>query len=260
MVPAALKSKGSIVVATDPTYAPNEYIPDGKTAPAGMDIDLANALGQVMGLKVQIQPATFDGILAGIQAGKYDIAMSSFTDNKDREKVVNFVNYFTAGTSTMVLKGNPNNINSDLDLCGKPVGAEAGTTQLDMLTKADVDDSVVKACKDAGKPAPDAKSYPKQTDVNAALDAGRIDAYLADSPVVAYAVRMTGDKFQKVGKDTGTAPYGIAIGKSPAELTTAVQKALQKLMDDGSYAKILANWGVSDGAIKSATVNAAGQS
>lgn len=259
LVPSAVKATGKLRVATDPTYAPNEFIPDGGSTPIGMDVDLATALAQVMGLQVDVQPATFDGILAGIKAGKYDISMSSFTDTKDREQVVNFVNYFTAGTSTMVLKGNPKNINSDADLCGKVVGAENGTTQLDMLTKEDADDSVVKVCKDAGKPAPDAKGYPKQTDVNAALDAGRIDAYLADSPVVAYAVRMTGDKFEKVGQDTGAAPYGIAVPKDPAAMTTTVQKALQKLMDDGSYKKILDNWGVADGALPKATVNAATQ-
>ena len=257
MLPQKFKDSGTIIVATDPTYPPNEFLPDGSNSPIGMDIDLANALGQVLGLTVQVQPASFDGIIAGLNAGRYDIGMSSFTDTKERESSVNFVTYFSAGTSIMVLAGNPKNIQSTTDLCGLSVGAENGTTQLDQLNDATVEGSVVKACADAGKPAPVAQGFPKQTDVNAALVAGRIDAYLADSPVVDYAVKVTGDKFQKVGGNESTAPYGIAIPKDPAELTPAIQAAMQHLMDSGDYQKILANWGLTGGAITTAQINGA---
>ena len=118
---------------------------------------------------------------------------------------------------------------------------------------------MVKACADAGKPAPIAQGYPKQTDVNSALVAGRIDAYLADSPVVAYAVKQTGDKFEKVGQDQDAAPYGIALPKDPAALTTTMQQAMQKLIDSGAYKQILDNWGVSSGAITTSAVNGATQ-
>jgi len=258
-LPAKIKAAGTITIATDASYAPNEFLLDGSQTPVGMDVDLGTAISQVLGVKPVFMIAGFDGIIAGINAGRYDLSLSSFTDNVDREKVVNFVNYFNAGTSTMVLAGNPQKINSSADLCGKKVGAENGTTQLKMIQTVDADDSVVKLCKAAGKPAPIAQGYPTQTDVNGALLAGRIDVYLADSPVVAYAVKQTGGKFQTVGADVGIAPYGIAIPKASTELTTAVQKALQKLIDDGSYGKILANWGVSSGAVKTATINAAGK-
>lgn len=256
-LPAKFQESGTLIVATDPSYPPNEFLPDGATVPVGMDMDMAAALGQILGLKIDIQSASFDGIIAGINAGRYDIAMSSFTDTKEREAEVNFVTYFQAGTSTMVLAGNPQNIAAITDLCGKPVGAQNGTTQLDQLNDATVDGSVVKACADAGQPAPIAQGYPKQTDVNAALLAGRIDAYLADSPVVDYAVKVTGDRFQKVGDDEGTAPYGIAVPKEPAELTPALQAAVQKLIDSGAYAQILDNWGVSNGAIPTSVINGA---
>ena len=257
MLPDKFKQSGTIIVATDPSYPPNEFLPEGSNAPVGMDIDLANALGQVLGLTVTVEPASFDGIIAGLNAGRYDIGMSSFTDTKDREASVNFVTYFSAGTSTMVLAGNPKNIQSITDLCGLSVGAENGTTQLDQLNDPTVEGSVVKACQDAGKEPPVAQGFPKQTDVNAALLAGRIDAYLADSPVVDYAVKVTGDKFEKVGSDQSTAPYGIAIPKDPAELTPALQAAMQHLMDSGDYQKILANWGLTGGAITTAQVNGA---
>jgi len=257
LVPDSIASKGTLTIATDASYAPNEFLKNGEGDPIGMDIDLGNAIAQVLGLKTEWKNTTFNGIIAGIGAGRYDLSLSSFTDTKEREQQVNFVTYLTAGVSIVVAKGNPENITAAIDLCGKKVGAESGTTEEDMLTKADVDDSVVKVCKDAGKDAPQYSGYPNQSDVNSALAAGRLDAYMADTPVAEYAVATTGDKFEKVGKDVGVAPYGIAVPKDPAGLTTAIQKALQKLMDDGSYGKILDNWGLGDSAIKTAEVNKA---
>ena len=256
-LPDKYKQSGAIIVATDATYPPNEFLADGSNDPIGMDIDLANALGQLLGVKVTVEPASFDGIIAGINAGRYDMSLSSFTDTKAREESVNFVTYFQAGTSTMVLAGNPQNITTVTDLCGRPVGAENGTTQLAQLSDATVDGSVVKACADAGKPAPISQGFPKQTDVNSALLAGRIDAYMADTPVVDYAVKVTGDKFEKVGQDQGAAPYGIALPKDPAALTTTMQQAVQKLIDSGAYQQILDNWGVGAGAITTSAVNGA---
>jgi polar amino acid transport system substrate-binding protein len=257
LVPESIRSAGKLVIATDASYAPNEFLKEGKGEPIGMDVDLGNAIAQLLGLQTEWKNTTFNGIIAGINAGRYNLSLSSFTDTKEREKQVNFVTYLEAGVSIVVAKGNPEKINSAEDLCGKNVGAESGTTEEDMLTKADVDDSVVKICQDAGKPAPNYSGYPNQSDVNVALASDRLDAYMADTPVAEYAVKTTGDKFEKVGKDVGVAPYGIAIPKDPAGLTPAIQKALQKLMDDGSYGKILDNWGLSDAGIKTAEINKA---
>jgi polar amino acid transport system substrate-binding protein len=256
-VPGSYRAKGTLTVATDASYAPNEFTAQGSGDIIGMDVDLGNAIGQTLGMKVKFVNASFDGILAGIQAGRYDLGMSSFTDTKEREQTVDFVNYFSAGTSTMVTSCNPKHINKVADLCGKAVGAEQGTTQLDQLTKADVDGSVVKQCQDAGKPAPNAKGFPKQTDVNTALQAGRIDAYLADSPVVDYALAQTGGVFKKVGGDLDTAPYGIAVPKNAGTLKAAVQTALEKLMAEGTYKQILTHWGVDSGAVTTVGINGA---
>jgi polar amino acid transport system substrate-binding protein len=256
-VPDSVKADGKITIATDASYAPNEYTLEGSDEPVGMDIDLGRALGKVLGLEVEYVNSSFDGILAGLQAGRYELGMSSFTDTKEREQTVDFVTYFEAGTSTMVRKCNPKKIETAEDLCGKPVGAQNGTTQLDQLTLADAEGSIVKTCEDAGKEAPNAQGFPLQTDVNAALQAGRIDAYLADSPVVDYAVQKTGDAFEKTGEDTDTAPYGIAIPKTAGTMKEALQAAVQKLIDDGEYQKLLDNWGVGGGAITESKVNGA---
>src|ERR1700710_349670 len=106
-LPPALASKSEIVIAADASYPPNEFFADDNKTIIGLDVDLANALGQALGKPVKVVNAPFDSILPGLSAGKYDIGMSSFTDNKEREKSFDFVDYFTAGTSLMVKKGNP---------------------------------------------------------------------------------------------------------------------------------------------------------
>jgi polar amino acid transport system substrate-binding protein len=253
-VPSSYKSKGTLTIAADASYPPNEFTA-GNGSIIGMDVDLGSAIAQTIGLKANFVNASFDGILAGIQAGRYDLGMSSFSVTAPREQQVDFVTYFTAGTSTMVTKCNPAHINTLTDLCGKSVGAENGTTQLDQLSSASTGGSIVKLCQQAGKAAPKALGFPKQSDVNSALQAGRIDAYLADSPVVDYELKQTGDAFTKVGGDVSTAPYGIAIPKTGGALKNAIQAAVQHLMDDGSYAQILSHWGVSSGAVKTADLD-----
>jgi polar amino acid transport system substrate-binding protein len=255
LVPANIKSKGTLTVAADASYPPNEFLDSGG-AIVGMDVDLGNALGQVLGLKTHFVNASFDGILAGLAAHKYDLGMSSFTDTKERQQTVNFVTYFTAGTSIMAKKCNPLNITSETGLCGKKVGAENGTVQLESLQKNE-SGSVVAQCKAAGKPAPVASGYPNQSNVNTALQAGRIQSYLADTPVVDYAVKANPDLFQKVGKTTDVAPYGIAIPKDTGTMDKAVLAALKKLMSGGQYLTILKAWGVQSGAISNPTINGA---
>src|ERR1700741_4859633 len=117
MVPAKVKADGKITVATDASYPPNEFTLEGSSEILGMDVDLGKAIGKVLGVEVQFVNASFDGILAGLQAGRYELGMSSFTDTKEREQTVDFVTYFEAGTSTMVRKCNPEGINATEDLC-----------------------------------------------------------------------------------------------------------------------------------------------
>lgn len=261
LVPAAIRSKGTITIASDTTYAPNEFSTDGGKTYQGMDIDLGNAIGKVLNMPVKFVNTPFDGILAGLAAGKYQLGMSSFTDNATREKTVDFVTYFKAGTSIAVKKGNPFGVKSQDDLCGRKVAAEKGTVQLDSLTKDKLDDGSATlrgTCKQNGKPVPTAVPLPDQNAVNSALIAGRADAFTADSPVVAYQVKITNGAVEQGGTATDVAPYGIAIPKTAGTFKDAVQKAVQKLMDDGTYTQIMQTWGLTDGAITQAKINGAG--
>lgn len=197
-------------------------------------------------MKASFQNVTFDNILGGIQGGKYDMGMSSMTDNKDREgKGFDFVDYFNAGTKVMVASGNPEGITStgstDLSLCGKKVGVETTTIQ-------ETDDIPArnKACEAAGKPDIVKVAQEKQSDVNTSLQSGRVDAVLADSPVVDYAAKTNG--FVAVGDSYESAPYGIAIWKQSDDgLAQAVLQVLKDMAADGSYAQLAGKYGIQSG-------------
>ncbi len=249
-VPAAVKSKGTIVVAADATYPPNESIAsDGHTV-VGMDADLAKALAGALGLKAKVVNATFDSIIPGLASGKYGLGMSSFTDTKEREKTVDFVTYFTAGTSFYVKAQGGPAINGLADLCGKKVAVEKGTTQA-----ADVA-AQSKKCTAAGKPAVTLLVFPDQNGANLAINSNRAQIGMADSPVAAYQVQRSNGQFKVVGKPYGTAPYGIAIPKGNG-MAKPVLAGLEALMADGRYQAILKKWGVQQGAISTPKINGA---
>ena len=249
-VPAAVKSKGTIVVAADATYPPNESIAsDGHTV-VGMDADLAKALAGALGLKARVVNATFDSIIPGLASGKYDLGMSSFTDTKEREKTVDFVTYFSAGTSFYVKAQGGPAISGLADLCGKKVAVEKGTTQA-----ADVA-AQTKKCTAAGKPPVNLLVFPDQNGANLALSSNRAQIGMADSPVADYQVQRSNGQFKVVGKPYGTAPYGIAIPKDNG-MAKPVLTGLEALMADGRYQAILKKWGVQQGAISTPKINGA---
>src|SRR5947199_4165086 len=206
-VPAAVKKKGTLTVAADATYAPNEFIaPDGKTV-VGMDPDLVKALAEVMGLKVKVVNATFATIIPGLQAKRYDMGASSFTDTKDREKTVDFVTYLSVGESFLTKANGGPKINSLAQLCGLKVSVEAGTTEKDDATAQNA------KCKAAGKPTIKLLIFPDQNGANLALQSGRAQVDFADSPIIAYQVRKLGVNVRS-SPTFKTAPYGLALPKN----------------------------------------------
>ena len=251
MVPADVAADGKIVVGSDASYAPNEFVDADGTTIIGMDVDLGKAVGQKLGLDVEFQNSAFDGILPGIGAKKYEMGMSSFTDNTDREKEVDMVTYFSAGTKMATLAGNPEGLAID-NLCGKTIAAQRGTVQVDDLTARN------DTCTKAGKPAITVSQFQAQTDVTLALTAKRAQAMLADSPVVDYAVSQTGGQLASVGESYDTAPYGVALPKNDGTYAKAVQGAMQALIADGTYKTILGKWGVAGGAVTESKINGAG--
>jgi polar amino acid transport system substrate-binding protein len=247
-VPSAVKSKGTLVVAADASYPPNEFIgSNGKTV-EGMDADLAQALASVMGVKAKVVNATFDSIIPGLAAHKYDLGMSSFTDTKAREKVVDFVTYYSAGTSFYTKAQGGVSVADLAGLCGHTVAVEKGTTQQN--------DATAQSGKCTGGKTVKVLTFPDQNGANLAIVSGRAQIGMADSPVAEYQVKQSNGQFKLVGTPYGTAPYGIAIPKGTG-LPPAILAGVQALMKDGTYTKILDKWGIQAGAITNPVINGA---
>ena len=256
-VPAAIASKGTLQVATDASYAPDEFFaPDNKTI-IGMDVDLLNAIAGTLGLKLTFVNVKFKEIIPGLADGRYDVSVSSFTDSKDREKTVDFVTYFQAGASIFVASSSTNNFTNLDQLCGKPVSVESGTTELDDITAQN------KKCKNEGKPEIVQHAFPDQNGANNDVISGRAVASLADSQVAGYQVKVTNGKVKVTGEYLAPAPYGIAIprpsGAAPGTgpLTKPILDALTKLIGSGIYGQVLDKWGVTAGAITTPKINGA---
>ncbi len=240
MVPASLKGK-VLQVATDATYPPDEMM-SGSTM-IGFDVDLMKAIGTTLGLKINETNVTFDSIIAGIQAGKYQVGNSSFTDTKARQASVNFVDYFQAGEGVYAKSSSNAKFIGLMSFCGLTVAVETGTTEQS--------DAVATAKKCPASKKLTVLPYPTQTSANLAVSSGRAAVGFVDSQVAGYIVSQAKGAFKLVGKAIKVAPYGIATSKSAAGkgLALAIQKALQVMMSIGKYNAILAKWGVTAGAL-----------
>ncbi len=248
MLPAAMKDKATLTVGSDTSYEPAEFLAaDGQT-PVGYDVDLAKAIGAVLGKEVKVQTSEFSTILPSL-GSKYDLGISSFTINPERSEAVNFVSYFNAGILWAVPKGNPNNISTD-DVCGKKIGVQTGTVQED----PDLKDRSAK-CAAEGKPAIDVISLKNQTDVTTRLVNGSIDAMAADSPIIKNALAKTGDSLETLGEVYDSAEQGIAIAKSDTEFAAVIEKVVNKLIEDGVYNDIFKAWNNEEGALPKAVLN-----
>ncbi|MBK6764309.1 MAG: ABC transporter substrate-binding protein [Micrococcales bacterium] len=248
-VPESVKSTGVLVFGTDASYAPNEFFAEDGQTIVGFDVDLGKAIAAKLGLEGQFENSTFDSLIVGVQNGKFPASMSSFTINPEREKQVNMISYFNAGTSWAVQTGNPSGISVE-DPCGKTVAVQKATVQVDDIEARNEE------CTAAGKPEINIQQYGLQSEATTAVVSGKADAMLADSPVVAYAIQQSG-KLEPVGDVYDSAPYGIVVPKEETEFATAIQGAVDALIADGTYAAVLDQWGLADGAVTQAEVNPA---
>ena len=246
LVPDEIASRGTLTVGTDPTYAPNEFQDDTNKI-VGFDIDLFDAVAGKLGLTAEYQASTFDNIIPSVQSGSYDVGVSSFTDNAEREEVVDMITYFQAGTQWAQAAG------GDVDPenpCGLTVAVQTGTVQLEELTARSAE------CTAAGEEAIDILQFDDQGQATNSVSLGQAQAVLADSPVMAYAVQQSNGALELTGEVYDAAPYGYVVGKDSG-LSEALQAAVQSLIEDGTYAQILETWGLSDGAVSESEINAA---
>lgn len=249
LLPESVKTAGKLVIGIDPNYAPNEFKNDAGE-PEGWAVDLANGFAAKLGLTTEYKASSFDKIIPSVLAGTFDIGYSSFTDNPERQKSVDFVNYYNAGIQWAQPVGGSLNID---DVCGLTVAVQRTTFQeTDMLP------AISETCVAGGKEAVKIEGYETQAEATNALAVGKADAMVADSPITQYAVAQQSDKIELAGEAFEVAPYGIAVDKGNTDLRDAIQAALQSMVDDGSYKEILSQWGVESGGIDTITINAGG--
>jgi polar amino acid transport system substrate-binding protein len=241
-------------VGSDIEYAPIEFYRENSQEPQGLDVDLAQALGGKLGMTVTfINDTDFAGIIGALRVGRFDIVMSAMNDTTERRgKGVEFIDYFRAGSSILVQKGNPKQIKGLDDLCGATVAVQKGTTQdTDILTPHEAQ------CRAAGR-ALTVLRFEKDVDALQQVKNGRAMANLEDFPVAAYNAATSGGGAdfdalpQQVG-DVGV--YGIAVPTDNSALRDKLRDALRAIIDDGTYDRILTRWNVSAGALKTAAVN-----
>lgn len=252
-LPAGILARGTVRVGGGDPYPPASFFaPDGRTI-VGFEPDLAAALGRVLGVRFEFVNVDFTDLLPQLNSHKIDVAMASMTDNAEREQRADFVNYFQAGTSIIVQRGNPQGISALKDLCGKVVAVEEQTTQVDLLRRTQ------KGCEGGKKIA--IRTYGDNANALVQLRTGRAVAVLSDYPPAVHVStdQRTSAHYQLAASTQyEPSPYGIAVAKDQTELREVVRDAMERVMRSGEYADVLQRWGVPSGALESATINAGG--
>jgi polar amino acid transport system substrate-binding protein len=261
-LPQRIRTAREIRVGSDVSYAPVEFYdafapdvldrPVGEPEPQvrGIDPDLASELGRKLGVRFTFVNTAFDQLIPALQARQFDLIISSMTATPERAQQISFLEYFQAGTSILVPRGNPERIGSMADLCGATVTLQAGTIH-EALVEAEQADCGARRIK--------ARPLDSGTQVVLEVKFGRAEAALADFPVAAYNAKVSGQgrDFQVVGEQIDPGPYGIGVRKDEAELQAVLREALRAIIRDGSYDRVLSKWNVTDGALKTAKVTGA---
>jgi polar amino acid transport system substrate-binding protein len=248
--PSGAASSGSkaLKISTDATFPPFEYLGADNKTMQGFDIDLGKALGEKLGRPVEFTQLSFDGLIPALRGGRFDLIMAGMADLPEREKQVDFVNYFRSGLGILVKKGNPEGVAGLEDLCGKTVALQKGTAQVDLVTaqNAKCDQQI------------QIRTFPAETDAQLQVRTGRATADVTDFPVAVYTAKTAGGGDQYDVAQTpqyDTTLYGIAIAKDNAELRDSVKRGLEQLIADGTYEQLLDKWGLGNLAIDKVTIN-----
>ena len=254
LLPASIKASGTISVAMDLAYPPTSFL-SSSNQPEGFNVDISRLIAAKLGLKLSIQNVSFDTIIPGLTGGRYDFTATDMSATSQRLQVLDMINYWLDGASLGVKAGNPENLDiNNSSICGKSIAVMTGTTEQETYLPA-----LSQKCTAGGKPTVKAVNLPN---VNAALTqlaSGRIDGIFYDTPSLAYAVQQDGNAFTVAGDQYAKpASFGndlVAIGLAKnSPLTKAVQAAMQSIMDGPLYKKVLDDWGLGGGAIKTASI------
>ncbi|MCK0175857.1 bifunctional serine/threonine-protein kinase/transporter substrate-binding domain-containing protein [Mycolicibacterium sp. F2034L] len=246
-VPPEIRETGRLLIGVNVPYAPNEFR-DAYGEIVGFDVDLMNAVARTLGLTAEFRETAFESVLPSVRDGDFTMGMSSITDTREREELVDFVTYFEAGTLWAQRVGSSID---PADACGLRVGVAYSVIQdtVELPAKSE-------ACVAAGRPPLQKVVFTEQDQVTAALAAGEIDAMSADSPVTGFAIKTSGGALEPAGEVFDSAPYGWPVAKGSG-LAESLRQALEHLMATGEYRTIATMWGVEKGMIEKPVINGA---
>jgi polar amino acid transport system substrate-binding protein len=237
-----------LLICADLNLEPMHFY-DEAGDPTGVNVEIGQEIAARLGLEPVIVNSVFETIIEAANEGKCDVVISSMTITAARKELIDFITYFQAGQSFVVAVGNPENIHTQEDLCGKSIAAQSGTIEVDYLqgTGDYEGEGLSPACEAAGLEAIDIQTYDRDSDALLALQSGQVSAYFVDSPVAGYDVAQHPDSFELSGLVLDVAKQGIAVPKPKPELKQQVQRALGTMVRDGRYIEILEKYGVADG-------------
>jgi polar amino acid transport system substrate-binding protein len=241
VAPPAILQAGTLKICAPNDGTPPSVYHDETGALVGSEVDLGKALAAQLGLKPDYVQSAFAAVIPTLQAKQCDVIMAQLYIKPEREKVVDFVPYLYSGTGIAVSKERPADITGmDDSLCGKKVMVAVGTTA-ESLSQEQSD-----KCAAAGKPSIDINRN-NHADVSIQqVQNGQVDAYLDTAETLGYYATKTGAKIQMAGQPFGTIKIGAATLKGNTELQNAIAQALSELESNGTYAKIIAEWGQTD--------------
>ncbi|HEX3784068.1 MAG TPA: transporter substrate-binding domain-containing protein [Pseudonocardiaceae bacterium] len=251
-LPASVLDSGSLTLGTTKNPGTSSLPHEGLVAgnqDVGLDVDLRNAIAKVLGISWSVQNGTFDTIVPGVQNGKYDVGEDNFGVTKAREQVVDFATYLTDGQSFLgAADGALSSVHTITDLCGLTVATSPGSTFQQILT------SDASKCADVGKKPYTVQLFATSAPIWLGLANGKVDVYFGPTLGLKYdATHLPNVKF--LGQFSST-PVGLITAKG-SPLTKPLSDAINELVSNGDYAKILAKWGVQSSGITRSRVNPA---
>lgn len=250
-LPDAIAKSRTIKVAVNAIYPPMEYKDPDSGDLVGFDIDLGNAIAKQLGVKIDWQESAFEQLLPSLETGRVDMVLSGVSDVPGRRSAADFLDYLNSGAQFYVLASAQGNaVHQPADLCGKAVGTSRSTS-----FPADTAAWSAKNC--AGKAPISVVGTEDTSSARMQLKQGRIVAGVQGSETLPYAMKLEPNTYRPVGAPFATSPEGIAFAKSNTKLRDAVHGALDKLIADGTYGKIVAKWGLQSSAVHQLTMNGA---
>jgi polar amino acid transport system substrate-binding protein len=251
-LPVGVSAAQPLRVGSDISYAPLEFYAAKSDAVQGFDYDLAQALAAQMGATLSFANHNFDGLIPALRSGTFDAVMSAMSDTRAREKQVDFVDYFLAGSGILVKAGNPHHIYNLASLCGMTVDLQRATSQEAAVAAQS------KSCTSVGLKPVNVLLYATDAEAFKHFAAGESMAHISDYPVVSHLAHTmgSGKAYMVVGQQFGVVPYGIAVAKKNPQLRDRIQSALKALIQNGTYDRLLQKWSLTQGAMRSAPLNA----